>query len=87
MLFYFLNYPSFFCHIQNTLELLYNLFFMFEKDKRIEELRMKTGRSKRCLDCKKHRCIISSCQCDCHRDFSGVEKPKIFRQNTSKKEY
>ncbi len=51
---------------------------MFEKDKRIEELRMKTGRSKRCLDCKKHRCIISSCQCNCHRDFSGS-------QNTLKK--
>ena len=60
---------------------------MFEKDKRIEELRMKTGRSKRCLDCKKHRCIISSCQCNCHRDFSGSQKPKVFRQNTSKKEY
>ena len=40
---------------------------MSEKARRIEELRMKTGRSKRCLDCKKHRCIIDSCLCECHK--------------------
>ena len=39
---------------------------MSEKARRIEELRMKTGRSKRCLDCKKHRCTIGSCLCECH---------------------
>jgi len=39
---------------------------MSDKARRIEELRMKTGRSKRCLDCKQNRCILDSCQCGCH---------------------
>ena len=44
--------------------------FEMNKNKR-EELRMKTGRSKRCLLCQNHRCIIGSCQCECHKDYSG----------------
>jgi len=42
------------------------IHIMSEKARRIEELRMKTGRSKRCLDCKNHRCMSTSCQCSCH---------------------
>ncbi len=59
---------------------------MFEKEGRIEELRMKSGRCKKCPDCKKHSCIIESCQCDCHRDFAKSDKPKISRQNVTKKQ-
>jgi len=57
-----------------------------EKERRREELRMKTGRSKRCLVCKEHRCIIASCHCECHKEFSGSSVPRVFRHKYSKKE-
>jgi hypothetical protein len=30
-------------------------------------LRVKSGRSKGCKDCLTHRCIPSSCNCNCHK--------------------
>lgn len=59
---------------------------MSEKERQREKLRMKTGRSKRCLDCKTHRCIIASCHCDCHKDFSGRTVPRVSRRIPTKKE-
>jgi len=32
-----------------------------------EWLRVKSGRSKGCKDCINHRCVPSSCSCDCHK--------------------
>ena len=54
------------------------------KNKR-EELRMKTGRSKRCLLCQNHRCIIASCQCECHKDYSGRLLPRTPRHIPTKR--
>ena len=54
------------------------------KNKR-EELRMKTGRSKRCLLCQNHRCIIASCQCECHKDYSGRLVPRTPRHIPTKR--
>jgi len=39
---------------------------MSENAKKLELLRIKNGRSKRCLDCKKNHCVVESCYCDCH---------------------
>jgi len=47
---------------------------------------MKTGRSKLCLDCKKHRCDIASCNCECHKEISRSSVPRVFRQKYSQKE-
>lgn len=70
----------------NTLEICFVLFFVSEKENQREKLRMKTGRSKRCLDCKAHRCIVNSCNCDCHKDFSGRLVPRVTRHMPTKKE-
>jgi len=32
-----------------------------------EWLRVKSGRSKGCKDCISHRCIPTSCNCNCHK--------------------
>ncbi len=60
---------------------------MSEKERRRDELRMKTGRSKLCLDCKKHRCDIASCNCECHKEISRSSGPRVFRHMNSKKEF
>ena len=58
---------------------------MSEKERRRDELRMKTGRSKLCFDCKKHRCDIASCNCECHKEISRSSGPRVFRHINSKK--
>ncbi len=80
------NLTDFHIRKQNTFEICPDLFLVSEKEKQREKLRMKTGRSKRCLDCKKHRCVIDSCHCDCHKDFSGRIVPRVSRQMPTKKE-
>ena len=75
--------------LENRTFLKYDLiyFFVSEKERKREKLRMKTGRSKRCLVCKKHRCVIASCHCECHKEFSGKSVPRVFRHKYSKKDF
>ncbi len=64
----------------------FDLFFVSEKENRRKILRMKTGRSKRCLECQNHRCIIASCQCECHKDYSGRSVPRVSRHIPTKRD-
>jgi hypothetical protein len=64
----------------------FDQFFVSKKENKREELRMKTGRSKRCLLCQNHRCIIASCQCECHKDYSGRSVPRVSRQMPTKRD-